>query len=48
MNNGTAVLLENVPTDLTLSFDGSEFSGNGTDIGNPSGHSIDTSKALFQ
>ncbi len=48
VNNGTAVLLENVPTDLTLSFDGSEFSGNGTDIGNPSGHSIDTSKALFQ
>ena len=47
-NNGTAVLLENVPTDLTLYFDGTVFSGNGADIDNRCGHSVDTSNAVFQ
>ena len=46
-DNGTAVLLMNVPTDLTLYFDGSTFSGNGTDIDNQCGHPIDVSNALF-
>ena len=48
LNNGTAVLLENVPTDMTIYFDGSVFSGNGTDIDNRCNHSVDTSGALFQ
>ena len=46
--NGTAVLLMNVPTDLTLYFDGSTFSSNGTDIDNQCGHPIDTSNAIFE
>ena len=46
--NGTAVLLMNVPTDLTLYFDGSTFSGNGTDIDNQCEHPIDTSNATFE
>lgn len=47
-DNGTAVLLMNVPTDLTLYFDGTTFSGNGTDIDNQCGHPIDTSNAIFE
>lgn len=46
--NGTAVLLMNVPTDLVLYFDGSTFSGNGTDIDNQCNHPIDVSKAIFE
>ena len=46
--NGTAVLLENVPTDMPLCFDGSSFSGNGTDIDNRCSHSIDLSNAVFE
>ena len=45
--NGTGVLLESVPTDITMVFDGSTFSDNGTDLDNPCGHPIDTSNAIF-
>ena len=47
-NNGTAVLLENVPTDVTLSFENSVFSGNDTDIDNRCGQAVDISQAIFQ
>ena len=47
-NNGTAVLLENVPTDITLDFEGAVFSGNGTDVDNRCDHPIDLSKATLQ
>ena len=47
LNCGTAVLLENVPTDLTLNFNGSTFSGNGVDIDNRCQHSVNTSEATF-
>ena len=46
--NGTAVLLENVPTDMEIYFDGSVFTGNGTDIDNRCGHNISTEKAVFE
>ena len=45
--NGTAVLLENVPTDLTLDFVGSVFAGNDTDIDNRCNHPVDISQATF-
>ena len=45
--NGTGILLESVPTDITMVFDGSTFSDNGTDLDNPCGHPIDTSNAIF-
>ena len=47
-DNGTAVRLERVPTDLTLDFSGSVFSGNGTDIDNACGHPIDITQAVLQ
>lgn len=47
-NNGTAVLLENVPTDLTLNFDNSLFVGNGTDIDNQCGQPLNIEHAIFQ
>ena len=47
LNCGTAVLLENVPTDLTLNFDGSSFSGNKVNIDNRCQHSVNTSEATF-
>ena len=46
-NNTTAVLLENVPTDLELDFQNSVFAGNGTDIDNRCGHAVDISRAIF-
>ena len=46
--NGTAVLLENVPTNLTLNFYHSVFSGNDTDIDNRCGQPLDISQAVFQ
>lgn len=45
--NGTAVLLEQVPTDMALNFVGSEFRDNGTDIDNRCGHAVDLSQAVF-
>ncbi len=47
-NNGTAVLLEQVPTDTDLIFGGTRFSGNGTDIDNRCGQALDISKAIFE
>ena len=46
--NDTAVLLENVPTELELNFRGSVFAGNGVDIDNRRGHPADISGAIFQ
>ena len=46
-NNDTAVLLEQVPSQLALDFQGSVFQNNGTDIDNPSGHPLDISQAVF-
>ncbi len=39
--NGTAVLLESVPTDVTLSFPGTRFEDNGTDIDNRCGQPLE-------
>lgn len=47
VNNGTAVLLENVPTDITLDFAGTVFSGNDTDVDNQCDHPIDLSNAIL-
>ena len=47
-DNGTAVVLEQVPTDLTLDFRGSVFEGNGTDIDNRCGQGLDLSQAEFR
>lgn len=46
--NGTAVLLENVPTDLTINFEGTLFAENGMDIDNRCDQPIDISQAIFQ
>ena len=46
-DNQTAVLLEQVPTDLKLDFEGSEFSSNETDIDNRCNQPLDLSHAIF-
>lgn len=46
-NNGTAVLIEQIPQDTILKFPGSRFTGNNTDIDNRCGQSLDTSKSIF-
>ena len=48
INNGTAVLLESVPTDVSLKFPGSVFSGNGTDIDNRCGREVNISQTTFR
>lgn len=48
INNGTALLLESVPTDVTMTFDECLFSGNGKDIDNRCDQSLDISEAIFQ
>lgn len=48
LRNGTAVLLENVPSDETMNFQGSRFTGNGTDIDNRCGHALDITQAIFE
>ncbi len=48
IGNGTAVLLEQVPTDETMNFQGSRFSQNGTDIDNRCGQPLDISQAIFE
>lgn len=45
--NDTALLLESIPTDLTICFDGTRFEDNGTDIDNRCGPRVDTTKAIF-
>lgn len=47
-NNGTAVLLERLPFETPFSFPESVFSGNGTDIDNRCGHTLDLSEAIFE
>ena len=47
-NNGTAVLLESVPSDQALYFDGTRFSRNGTDIDNRCGHEVSIADAIFE
>ncbi len=47
-NNGTAVLLERVPTDITLNFQGTTFEGNGTDVDNRCNHPVDLAQAVFK
>jgi len=46
--NGTAVLLESVPGDQALYFEGTRFSRNGTDIDNRCGLEVDISDAIFE
>ena len=46
--NGTAVLLESVPTEVELNFQDSVFVGNGVDIDNRQSHPTDISGAIFQ
>lgn len=48
IHNGTAVLLENVPTDMTIYFEGSKFIDNDVDIDNRCNHSVDTNGVTFQ
>ena len=48
LRNGTAVLLENVPSDECLNFQGSRFTGNGTDIDNRCDHPLDITQAIFE
>lgn len=46
--NGIGVLLESVPGDQALYFEGTRFSRNGTDIDNRSGQKVDISQAVFE
>ena len=48
INNGTGVLLERVPTDVTISFPGSYFQGNGIDIDNRCSQPLDISQAIIK
>lgn len=48
LRNGTAVLLENVPSDECMNFQGSRFTGNGTDIDNRCGHALDITQVIFE
>lgn len=47
-SNGTAVLLQQVPTDRTIDFIGSRFTGNNVNIDNPCGQPLDISYAIFE
>ena len=47
-NNGTAVLLEQVPSDVSLEFPGSRFQGNGTDIDNRCDQALELDEAVFE
>ena len=47
-NNGTAVLLEQVPNQVSLKFPGSRFQGNGTDIDNRCDHELALDEAVFE
>lgn len=48
LDNRTAVLLERVPTQETLNFQGSRFTGNNSDIDNRCGHPVEISQAVFE
>lgn len=47
-NNQTGILLERVPTEVSISFDECLFTENGTDIDNQCDHTIDISGATFE
>ena len=47
-NNGTAVLLDRVPNDISLKFPGTRFQNNGTDIDNRCGHALELDEAVFE
>lgn len=47
-NNGTAVLLAQVPNDVSLQFPGTRFQDNGTDIDNRCGHKLELDEAVFE
>lgn len=47
-DNGTAVLLERVPSDTPLSFPDTLFTGNGQDIDNRCGQKLELEGAVFQ
>ena len=47
-NNGTAVLIGQIPQDTVLKFPGSRFTGNGADIDNRCGQPLDLSGAVFE
>ena len=47
-HNGTAVLLESVPAESPLSFPGSVFDGNDTDIDNRCGREVNISQTTFR
>lgn len=47
-NNGTAVLLAQVPNDVSLKFPGSRFLNNGTDIDNRCEHQLELDEAIFE
>lgn len=47
-DNGTAVLLENVPTDIVMNFGDCVFSGNETDIDNRCGQELELAGAVFE
>ena len=46
--NDTAVLLESVPGDQALYFEGTRFSRNGADIDNRCGHEVSIAAAIFE
>ena len=46
-NNGTAVLLEAVPTDVTMNFQGSVFCNNQRNIDNRCSQPLDLSQVAF-
>lgn len=48
INNGTAILLEQVPTDISISFRNSHFQGNGVDVENRCDHEVDLSGAIIE
>ena len=47
-SNETAILLERVPGDQALYFNGTRFSRNGTDIDNRCGHEVSIADAIFE
>lgn len=47
-DNGTAVLLESVPTDIALKFPDTIFERNGTDFDNRCGQTLEIDKAVFR
>ncbi len=47
-NNGTAVLLESVPSDMSMKFPGCTFAGNDKDFDNQCGQTLELAEATFQ